>query len=373
MTSSLPDMSSFEVMHISSELQFLVGARVNKIYQPSKNVFHFVLHVPSKGRFVLSLIIPKLAFVSPVKESSDVPSGFCMALRKRLVSSRLRSLSQLGFDRVLRLEFEKETSFFLFVELFSKGNLVLSDSQSKILLSLVRSSSRDFRPGSSYEAPPPPTDPRTLSLDEFVSLYSPGAPVEKWLASSMSLGKKYAREVCFNAGIEPSEKNVSRDALSALFNSMKNLLSRSTFPNAVLSQENKLVAVSPVMLEHLAEGHVVKSFSSFSEALSFAVYDVLKYSSVAEEESPVQRNVEKQLKMIEMQKDRVKSLLEEAEENSRTGELIYENYQLISDFLSEVRAKKEALSTEEFASFLKSHPLVSSFDLKNRTVKIKIP
>lgn len=52
------------------------------------------------------------------------PSGFSMKLRKHIKNRRLESISQLGSDRIIDLQFgTKECAFHLIVELYDRVSL----------------------------------------------------------------------------------------------------------------------------------------------------------------------------------------------------------------------------------------------------------
>jgi predicted ribosome quality control (RQC) complex YloA/Tae2 family protein len=66
------------------------------------------------------------------------PSGFTMKLRKHLNNKRLESITQLGADRVVDFQFGTESfTYHLLLELYDKGNIILTDQYYNIL-SLVR-------------------------------------------------------------------------------------------------------------------------------------------------------------------------------------------------------------------------------------------
>ncbi len=54
-------LSSFELSHIVSELDWLVGAKIEKVFQQAKPVDDVLvsLHVPSKGKVFLFLSLQK--------------------------------------------------------------------------------------------------------------------------------------------------------------------------------------------------------------------------------------------------------------------------------------------------------------------------
>ncbi|RZC38320.1 nuclear export mediator factor NEMF -like [Asbolus verrucosus] len=62
------------------------------------------------------------------------PSGFSMKLRKHLKNKRLESLTQLGTDRVIDLHFGTgEAAYHVILELYDKGNIILTDYEFTIL------------------------------------------------------------------------------------------------------------------------------------------------------------------------------------------------------------------------------------------------
>lgn len=62
------------------------------------------------------------------------PSGFSMKLRKHLKNKRLESLSQLGTDRIVDFQFGSgEAAYHVILELYDKGNIILTDFEFTIL------------------------------------------------------------------------------------------------------------------------------------------------------------------------------------------------------------------------------------------------
>ena len=59
-------------------------------------------------------------------------------LRKHLRNKRLESLKQLGFDRIVDLQFGTgDAAYHVFLELYDKGNIVLTDCD-LIILNILR-------------------------------------------------------------------------------------------------------------------------------------------------------------------------------------------------------------------------------------------
>lgn len=147
----------------------LVGARIDKIYQPDKDELLIFLRGINKN-FKLKLSanasIPCVSLAEDAKTSGDTPPVFCMLLRKHLCGAKIVSVCQPDFERVLKIyaegynELGDLTQKVLIIELMGKySNIILTDDSNKILDSIKRvdfsvSSVRQILPGLIYEGAP---------------------------------------------------------------------------------------------------------------------------------------------------------------------------------------------------------------------------
>ncbi len=98
--------------YIKEELSSLVGARVEKIYQPSRDELVVALRMLGKGRALEKLIFsanPASARVCLTKsefENPQSPPMFCMLMRKHLQGGKLIDIRQDGLERILNFDFE---------------------------------------------------------------------------------------------------------------------------------------------------------------------------------------------------------------------------------------------------------------------------
>eukprot|EP00438_Fugacium_kawagutii_P029340 Skav210189 [mRNA] locus=scaffold2101:324382:328820:- [translate_table: standard] len=68
------------------------------------------------------------------RDKSFIPSNYTMKLRKHLRNKRLTSISQLGADRAIDIQFgQGETAFHLILEIYVSGNLIMTDHDYQIL------------------------------------------------------------------------------------------------------------------------------------------------------------------------------------------------------------------------------------------------
>ena len=157
------------LLAVKQELEPLVGGRIEKIYQPSKE--EIVLGIRTKTGSTKLLICVNAASArihataKPI-ENPKVPPMFCMLLRKRLGSGKLLSVRQDGLERILFLDFETVNelgdvvTITLATEIMGKySNLIIIGKDGKIIDSLKRvddamSRERLVLPNMTYTAPP---------------------------------------------------------------------------------------------------------------------------------------------------------------------------------------------------------------------------
>ena len=147
-------LSSIDIHYIVQELQFLINAKIDKIYNPTKKEILIQFHVPNKGKQQLKINEHSI-YLTEHKFPADSPSEFCIYLRKKLTNSRLRKIEQIGFERIISFSFEtKEGILQLTTELFSKGNIILT-KDNKILIAAEQQkwSSRIIKPKETYIYP----------------------------------------------------------------------------------------------------------------------------------------------------------------------------------------------------------------------------
>lgn len=147
----------------------LVGAKVDKIHQPSKNELVFVMRTRT-GTFKLLLSAdanaPRFHITKNAPENPQSPPMLCMLLRKRLSGATLLSIEQQALDRVVFFKFDatneigdKETLTLVSEIMAQHSNVILLDKDRRVLDALKRvnsekSSYRLVLPGALYKLPP---------------------------------------------------------------------------------------------------------------------------------------------------------------------------------------------------------------------------
>src|SRR3989344_9296931 len=128
------ELSSLDLHFLVREFQELVNAKIDKLFQ-DREFFLFQLHLISKGKMYLKIILPGFIFISESKENVLETENFSLALRKHITDAKIISISQREFERILEIELAaKGRKYKLFAELFRPGNVILCDENETILL-----------------------------------------------------------------------------------------------------------------------------------------------------------------------------------------------------------------------------------------------
>ena len=185
----------------------LEGKRVDKIYMPDKHTV--ILHIRFTGGYKKLLIsidpgAPRICFSENSLENPSMPPSFCMLLRKYLAGSRIESVTNPGYERIIEItvskfdELKDRKTYTLTVELMGRfSNLILLNENGRILDSAIHvdfsvSRVREVMPARVYEYPPAQNK---LTPEEALSIIEKGdlpimeselsRPIEKALVGSI--------------------------------------------------------------------------------------------------------------------------------------------------------------------------------------------
>ena len=132
---------------IVSELKkLLIGGKINKIYEPTKN--EIVLDIYNKEKFILNICIEstncRICLTNHLKENPKQAPNFCMLLRKYLTSSKIISIETLELDRIVIITLESYNElndvvhFKLIVELMGKHSNIILVNNNNIIVDSIR-------------------------------------------------------------------------------------------------------------------------------------------------------------------------------------------------------------------------------------------
>ncbi len=362
------NLASLELHYIVDELQFLVGGRVDNIYNPKKEELILQMFVSGKGKQILRIISGKLLYLASSKRDASEPSGFCMFLRKHLGNSRLKSVNQLGSERIVEFVFEKEGKK-LIVEFFGKGNILLCDKDGVILSALVyhRWKDREIRAKVKYKYPQMRYNYLELKLSDLKSLFKEtDKSLVKCLAADLGLGGVYSEEICLlssvDKDIEPS--GLGEKEIKDMLKSIKDMVVRKTRALVVYGGKD----VVPFALKKY-DGLKIKEFKSYNSAFDHYFINDFK------EEKPKtkqEKEIEKLQRRLKSQEDTLNELMNKEVKEREKGELIYQNYELVNSVLVELKKALKKYDWKEVEKKLKGHKLVKGVNSKDKEITIEV-
>eukprot|EP00731_Ephydatia_muelleri_P028292 Em0019g1165a len=116
----------------------LVGMRAANVYDVDQKTYLIKFARPDEKAVLLFESGCRMHTTEFDWPKNMQPSGFAMKCRKHLRTRRLTALTQLGVDRVVDFQFGSgEGTYHLIIELYDRGNVILTDSAYTIL-SLLR-------------------------------------------------------------------------------------------------------------------------------------------------------------------------------------------------------------------------------------------
>lgn len=359
-------MSNVDIYTICQELNdSLVGARVDKSFQPTKDTVVMRFHKAGVGRLDLVIQAGKRIHISqyPLTNPQN-PPNFPMLLRKRLKGANVVSIKQHNFDRVVEIKMKKEETYTLIVELFAKGNIILLNEANEIILPLKRKhwSDRDISSKKEYLFPQEHgINPITLTIEEFKEIISNGEDEEivRILAKN-GLGSLYAEEIMLVAEITKKANcsNLSGEEIITIFNALKTVfepLDEKKFSPMIvnnkkevekLQEENpdeKYKAKEDVISINIKQykGFDKESFKSFNEACDEFYSSKVKNEITDIQESAWNKKVNKFSKRLEKQEKTLKNFKKTIEDSQKKGELLFTNYVQIENILNVIKDARE--------------------------------
>jgi predicted ribosome quality control (RQC) complex YloA/Tae2 family protein len=230
------DMSSADVAAVVAELsagpKSILDAKIGKIYQPTHEEIRINLYVFHQGRDNLVIEAGKRIHLSKhFRASPELPQAFPMLLRKYLMGGRIVSVEQHDFDRIVKIGIERGgVRSNLIVELFARGNVLIVDSENRIILPMnpVTLKDRRLRSGEIYELPEAQMSPIEAKATDLMEAFSKStADVVRTIATRFNLGGVLAEEVCARAGVDKSKpaREATEDDAAKLADSMRDLFS----------------------------------------------------------------------------------------------------------------------------------------------------
>ena len=362
----MKSMSNVDIYTVSNELNNLLsGARVDKSFQPTKDIVVMRFHVPGTGRIDLVMQCGSRIHTSQYPlENPTTPPTFPMLLRKRIKGAHVESVKQHNFDRVVEIRVKKDKYYTIIVELFDKGNIILLDDENNIILPLKRKhwSSRDISSKKEYVFPEERgINPISVTEEEFKDLFKDAESDAVRTLAKNGLGSLYAEEIIKRANesveIDKNTPNseITDEQLAGLYNGFKDLFDNLTDDNVkpqIVKKDSKedVVALDLKKYEDFEKTY----YESFNEACDEFYSKKVNADIKNVKESAWNKKVNKFEKRLRLQEETLDNFYKTIDDSQHKGEVIYSNYTTIENIINVVnQARSKDYSFKEIGKTLK--------------------
>lgn len=372
----------YDVDHRTYLIRFNVGSGGGAADEDVESANKIILLLESGSRFhTTSFQWPK----------SFTPSSFTLKLRKHLKNKRLEHIQQLGVDRIVDFQFGSgEAAYHIILELYDRGNIVITDYDWLILNILrprtetgedsnVRFAVREKYPKHLAKSA---ADYRTPSRDEISQMISeakPADPLRKVFVPKLIFGPALI-EHCFievglgeNAKIRALDPESGPDLILLAFEKadrvFKEISSNKSNPGFVTlleerkslkgfdpknpDEEKEMVDVEfrefhPYLfsqIKHLADevapksgkSLLLKKFDSFDESLDF-FFSSIKGQKLDSRQRHLEKEALMKLDRVRLDHEkRLQELSQNQERDERRADLIIVNSDVVEEALTVIR------------------------------------
>ena len=271
----------------------LIGARVDKIHQPSKEelVMSFRWN-GGNGKLLISASAngPRIHFTESSVDNPKNPPMFCMLMRKHLAGAKLVEIEQFGLERMLHLSFATYNEFGdpvimkLAVEIMGRhSNIMLIGPDGKIIDAIKRvtadmSSVRQVMPGMSYVFPPAQNKMNTLEPDYMVLAErlktGRDIPLSKALMENLDgVSPIVCREISdfVTAGMDTRARDLTDDNFELLPKTIERIIgevkSDTAAPFMVIEENGHPLDFTFMKVSQYGETMEIRRFENFSAML----------------------------------------------------------------------------------------------------------
>lgn len=200
---------------LTKQIQICLPAKLLKIQQISETELLFQLRTTQGNRKLMistHSVYNRINFTSESYITMEVPQNFLMVLRKQIDGGIIRSMEQLGLDRILHMVIEARNELgdihtkHLYIELMGKyANMILVNAEGNIIDALKRippfeNSQRTILPSARFTLPAPhdgkqnPFHPTQINMEEsFTKQFHGFSPLlSKEVQYRMQKGQSFA-------------------------------------------------------------------------------------------------------------------------------------------------------------------------------------
>lgn len=380
----MKQISSLDLYYLLKEFKFLEENRIDNFYFEN-DIFFIKMYVKGKGHFYLENSISNYIFITDKKEEiSNFPNSFIQHLRKYLKNGYLKKIEQVENERILKLRIETKdsqtqiiTPYYLIIELFANGNVILCDENLLIKNSIVKKKYKDrvVMVKEEYVLPPQKQlNIFNLNLELFKEeLKKSDLSIVKFIAIKFGLGGKFAEEICENSKIDKNKltQDIDETNLKNLENELKNIPNLDIKPKLVMKGE-KIIDFIPFEFKSIKDEQT--HIDTFNNAIKTYFEQFRDNVDIREDEFT--KELAKLKKRLEKQIESKQEVLKDYEIYNGYGNKIYENYALIEDLLNSINTSAKNKGWDSVLKTIKENEklskIVKSLNYKNNEIELEL-
>ena len=343
----MKQISSLDLYFLTLEFkEILENSRIDSFYAEN-GYFWIKFYVKSKGAMFLENNISKSIFITNSKtNSSGLPNSFIGHLRKYLKNGILQKIDVIENERILKLEISKKsqdsdeiTIYYLLIELFANGNIILTDSELRITNSLIKKNYKDrkVKVKEIYEFPPKiEFNILNLNKSDFeISIKKTDLSIVKFIAIKFGIGGKYAEEIVYLAGFDKNKNiaKLNKNEINKLEQIIINFVKQKIEPKMILNDKDEFINFIPFKFKSLnLEILKMKSYENYNACVKDYFEQFVE--EVDQREKNFQNELARFEKRLKLQIKQKNKILKDYEIANNNGTLIYENYTMIDELLN---------------------------------------
>uniref|UniRef100_A0A0N5AWI4 NFACT-R_1 domain-containing protein n=1 Tax=Syphacia muris TaxID=451379 RepID=A0A0N5AWI4_9BILA len=349
--------STIDLLAVIHDLKDLVNLRVLNIYDINSKAYLIKFQRPSKKTSIIFESGMKIHVTNIDWQKAKIPSSFSMKLRKHIKQKRLAHVQQLGIDRIVDMQFgTEEFANHIIVELYDRGNVILTDHEYKILNLLRPRTDAKIFWTEKYPVKAALQSfnvPDSLAIKALLEKAKDGELLRRVLSSTTCYGPALLEHCLIEAGFENNAKvKVARNDIERLsavcnhaqdiFNSIREKKTKGylTVTEQVRSDGSVLKTYEGFYPYHFSQyvSTSIQTYDSFSESLD-EFYSCLESQKIDRKALAAEREALKRLENVQKDhEERIRFLTLSRSEKEEMAHLLELNSETVDRALLVIRS-----------------------------------
>ncbi len=311
------------------------------------NFGSYILVIDTEVSEAWIILDTELAVFLPIKETPILkPSkGFTLNIKRMIEGARVLDIEQPDLERIVHIKLQKRNSdFHLYLELFGGGNIVLTDSEGKIIACrrALRVRHRKLLTGHKYMYPPSrgssiyEVDLSALSLEASRSEKN----IAAFLVSNIAISREVIEESLTRLEISRNSpaKEFGRDALGYILNQAKNIVKEvleGIVEPTIVYEAGKPIKLLPFKPRLKGEK---KTFDSLAEAGNDFFLESILPRKMEEIKKRSSEPLKSRQRLISILEEQLTRLIEEAKKRRVAADYLQTKMHIVYEIFQDLKS-----------------------------------